>query len=370
MRHYSILAGAASRFNPRRKNAIGSSGNVGNYVASENMQLNSVASLRPAALGYVLAVLSVGVVVVGIPTRWQSSAPVSIFLLAVTVTAMVAGARPAMLAAAISLLIFGYDLRTSLLFIEPVGLFRLLALVSVAGAVIALTTRREREMRECAERLRGLSRRLFTVQEEERRHLARELHDEFGQVLVSIGMYLRAARHSKEAARSSLDDSVLLVQHATELLRSLVLDLRPRVLDSDGLDAALQWLAEQFGHRTGMSVEISGQIGDLPDETAIGCFRVVQEALTNVARHARAGRVWITLSRYEESAELVVRDNGIGFNVATTLARASPQGKLGLIGMTERAELSGGELRIDSQPGNGTLIRLRVPVPKRRASSA
>ena len=317
-------------------------------------------------MGYALAVVTIGGALIGTPVPWYNYAPVSTLLLAVIFMARVAGRRPAIFAAAVAALAFGRELPIESPLTDPVGLFRLLALVVLAGYVI-LT---QEQLSKCADRLRSLSRRLFSVQEDERRHLARELHDEFGQVLVSIGMHLRAARRGAGAEHPSLDNSIQLVQRAAEQLRSLVLELRPSVLDSAGLDAALGWLAEEFGRRTGMSVELSGSIGDLPDPVEIGCFRVVQEALTNVMRHARARRIWIALNRNETVAELVVRDDGIGFSVTTILAGGPYQGKLGLTGMLERAELLGGTLDIDSRPGNGTLIRLRVPAAKPNIPSA
>lgn len=219
-------------------------------------------------------------------------------------------------------------------------------------------------LRESADRLQRLSRRLLTVQEEERRHLARELHDEFGQLLVGIGMQLSALRRSApETAGQIIDESMRLIESATVQLRNLIVDLRPSVLDSTDLDAAIKWLTERFARRTSLHLTLIGEIGEVPDILAIGCFRVVQEALTNVARHAGARNVWVEMKRNEAAAEIVVRDDGVGFRVGKTLRAAADRGKFGLIGMAERAQLLGAELVLDAQPGRGTQVRLRMPIP-------
>jgi two-component system sensor histidine kinase UhpB len=204
---------------------------------------------------------------------------------------------------------------------------------------------------------------LLKVQEEERRHLSRELHDEFGQLLASITLHLHAAKGVAGAsAQSSLDESIALLQRAGAQVRSLALELRPTMLETGGLESALRWLAQQHQQRTGIVSEVVGHVTDVSGDVAIGCFRVAQEALTNVVRHARAQHVWIELNQHEGSLELVVRDDGVGFDVTKTIERAASGGNLGLLGMRERVEILGGSLKIDSQSGHGTRIRIALPL--------
>jgi PAS domain S-box-containing protein len=238
----------------------------------------------------------------------------------------------------------------------------------IVGAVIVMDevterVRTEEALRESADRLQHLSRRLLAVQEEERRHLSRELHDEFGQLLASITMHMQAAKSSAgSAAQSNLDESIALIQRAGAQVRSLALELRPMLLETAGLGGTLRWLADQYQQRTGIITQVAGHVPDVFGESAIACFRIVQEALTNVVRHARAKHVWIELSQGEGHLELVVRDDGEGFDVPRTLERAASGGNLGLIGMRERVEILGGRLEINSQPGHGTRIRVLLPL--------
>jgi signal transduction histidine kinase len=222
--------------------------------------------------------------------------------------------------------------------------------------------RAESALRESTDRLQHFSRRLLTVQEEERRHLSRELHDEFGQMLAGITLHLQAAKAlASDAARARLEECVLLIQNAGAQLRSLVLELRPTMLESAGLAPTLRWIARQHEERTGIATQVVGQLNDVPGDLAIACFRVVQEALTNVIRHARAQHVWIELSQTADALDLAVRDDGAGFDVAKTLEQAPGCGHLGLLGMKERVQILGGGIEVDSEPGHGTRIRISLP---------
>jgi signal transduction histidine kinase len=222
--------------------------------------------------------------------------------------------------------------------------------------------RAESALRESTDRLQHFSRRLLTVQEEERRHLSRELHDEFGQLLAGITLHLQAAKAlAGDAARSRLEECVALIQHAGAQLRSLVLELRPTMLETAGLGPTLSWLARQHEERTGVVTRVVGQLNDVPSDLAIACFRVVQEALTNVMRHAGAQHVWIELNQTDGTLELAVRDDGLGFDVTKILDQAAGRGHLGLLGMKERVQILGGDIEVDSEPGRGTLIRISLP---------
>jgi PAS domain S-box-containing protein len=221
----------------------------------------------------------------------------------------------------------------------------------------------EQALRESADRLQLLSRRLLEVQEEERRHLARELHDEFGQLLATITVQLHAAKTlARESARSIIEECISILQRAGDEVRSLALELRPTMLDTAGLDATLRWLASQHEQRTGIPTEVMGHLNEVPGEVAIAAFRVIQEALTNVLRHAQAQHIWIELSQSDGAVELLVRDDGVGFDVPKTLGWAANRGHLGLLGMKERVQILGGHLEVDSKPGLGTRIRLSLPL--------
>jgi PAS domain S-box-containing protein len=221
----------------------------------------------------------------------------------------------------------------------------------------------EQALRKSADRLQLLSRRLLEVQEEERRHLARELHDEFGQLLATITVQLHVAKTlAGESARSIIEDCISILQRAGDEVRSLALELRPTMLDTAGLDATLRWLASQHEQRTGIATEVVGHLNEVPGEVAIAAFRVIQEALTNVLRHAQAQHIWIELSQSDGAVELLVRDDGVGFDVPKTLDWAANRGHLGLLGMKERVQILGGHLEVDSKPGLGTRIRLSLPL--------
>jgi two-component system sensor histidine kinase UhpB len=223
--------------------------------------------------------------------------------------------------------------------------------------------RAEGALRESAGRSQDFSRRLLVVQEEERRHLSRELHDEFGQLLAGIAMHLQAAKGLVGGAASSrIEECIRLIQRAGTELRNLVLELRPTMLESAGLTPTLKWLAEQHSERTGIATQVVGQIDDLSGDLAIVCFRAVQEALTNVIRHARAQHVTIELSRAEGVVKLAIRDDGVGFDVTKTLDQAAAGGHLGLLGMRERIQNLGGDLEVDSAPGRGTRLRILLPL--------
>jgi PAS domain S-box-containing protein len=238
----------------------------------------------------------------------------------------------------------------------------------IVGAVIVNEdvterVRAEEALHDSADRLQHLSRRLLAVQEEERRHLSRELHDEFGQLLATITLHLQAAKSAAgPAAQPSLNESIALLQRAGTQVRSLALELRPVLLETAGLDATLRWLAEQHEQRTGILTEVVGHVAEVSGEIAIACFRVVQEALTNVVRHAAARHVWIELSQTDGLLRLVIRDDGVGFDVPRALEQAAGTGNLGLVGMRERVELLGGDLAIESRSGKGSCIRVSFPL--------
>ncbi|HEY2156336.1 MAG TPA: PAS domain S-box protein [Isosphaeraceae bacterium] len=240
----------------------------------------------------------------------------------------------------------------------------------VVGSVITFVDisercRVEEELRESTRGLQVLSRRLVEVQEEERRHLARELHDEIGQALTAIGIGLQAVKKARPGAVAShLDECIGLVDRAIRQVRHLSLDLRPSMLDDLGLVATLRWYVDRQAQRVGYRARFISDADEIRLDPAVATavFRVAQEALTNVARHARARLVRVSVRRRGCGLRLVVRDDGVGFDSGATRRGGSRFAGLGLLGMRERAALLGGRIDIRSQPGRGTRVRLTVPL--------
>jgi signal transduction histidine kinase len=216
-----------------------------------------------------------------------------------------------------------------------------------------------------------LSRQLLEVQENERRHLARELHDEVMQTLTALKLNLGAVAQTSAAAQQ-LEESVETVDDLVEQIRNLSLDLRPSMLDDLGLVAALEWYCERQARRLALPVVFTAE--PLPFRPSLEiettCFRVVQEALTNTAKHARATQVWVDLRHQGGTLFVAISDNGVGFDVAATRLYASQGSGIGLRGMEERLRLVGGQLDITSLPGRGAEIRARLPATGRAAGRA
>jgi signal transduction histidine kinase len=211
-----------------------------------------------------------------------------------------------------------------------------------------------------------MSRRLVEVQEEERRHLARELHDEVGQSLTVLSINLKTLEEETAAhPLPQLAESIRIVEHLIEQVRQLSVDLRPAMLDILGLAAALRWYIDRQARASGIAIDfthaLAGQRLSPTLETA--CFRVVQEALTNIVRHARTQRVQIEISRLNGEVHLVIQDEGVGFDVTTARQRVLQGGSFGLLSMEERVHLLRGQIDIHSAVGQGTTIRVRFPEP-------
>ena len=207
---------------------------------------------------------------------------------------------------------------------------------------------------------RDTVRRVVAAQEEERRRLALELHDETGQALTSILLGLKAiggAETKEDAQRAEADVRGLVVQ-ALQDVRALAVELRPSALDDFGLGPAVERLAQTFGERSGISTTVETHLDDrLPPELETTLYRVVQEALSNVVKHAGAERVSIVLAQRGSGVAATIDDDGQGFDESLIRPDA-----LGLTGMRERLALVGGTLEIESAPGSGTTVAARVPV--------
>src|SRR6266403_1624606 len=210
---------------------------------------------------------------------------------------------------------------------------------------IAGRERIERELRRSLEQLRALAARLQSVREEERTLVAREIHDELGQACTAI----------------KVDAAMQLVDEMIFTLRRIASELRPRTLDDLGLTAALEWQAQEFESRTGVHcrVILPQEPIALDSERSTTIFRIFQESLTNVVRHAHATRVEARLEREADQLIFQVHDNGRGFDPEEAMARRS----LGLVGMRERALLLSGEFKVEGVPGAGTTIALRIALP-------
>ncbi len=213
-----------------------------------------------------------------------------------------------------------------------------------------------------------LLRRILTAQEEERKRLARELHDELGQGLSSMALSLelaqRKADRDPKGAVEHLDQIREMIAEASDEMYDLILGLRPSALDDLGLVTALQAQAKRTLEPAGITFELetSGLSQRLPSAMETVLFRIFQEALTNIQRHAGARHVRLRLDRDDGCLEAEIRDDGIGFHPGTS-PRSPWKGRgLGVMGMRERAAQCGGDLEIDSRPGEGTRIHVRLPL--------
>jgi len=219
--------------------------------------------------------------------------------------------------------------------------------------------------REYQVRLRQMSSQVLTAQEEERKRIARELHDDTAQALTSVLVRLRLLERSLEDERLRLGLAELrdLTGATLEGVRRLAIDLRPPMLDDLGLEAALQSLVQDFSQRWLIRATFtSSRFGRLPAEVELVLYRIVQEALSNVARHANASQVLVRLTRRGRALRLLVEDDGCGFDVEAT--KHSRESGLGLFGMEERLALVGGALRVESTVGEGTRVSAEVPLPR------
>lgn len=225
--------------------------------------------------------------------------------------------------------------------------------------------RMEQELVESREQLRQLSAHMEAIREEERKRIALEVHDELGQLLTALKMDVSLLKMRLVGQPELLKKVVAmrdLVEQTMLMVRNVANHLRPAALNF-GLVSALEWLTEDFGKRTGIVCQLVLNAGEpeLSDAHATVLFRVVQESMTNVARHARATRVHVTMMRDEGGLVLNVSDNGCGFDPA-----ASKRGSYGLLGMSERARLIGASLQIDSVVGSGTVVSISIPVENGR----
>jgi len=233
--------------------------------------------------------------------------------------------------------------------------------------------RAEEKIRKSRERLRNLSGRLQSLLEEERTRISREIHDELGQALTALKLDLSLTRrslvsHGLAEQSAKIHEIERSVSRIIRTVRRIATELRPGILDELGVAAAIEWLAKDFQSRTGISSEVTIRGVDMiPDKViSTAIFRVVQEGLTNVVRHAAASQVNVRLEEKDDTLILEVRDNGIGI----AEGRIFDSQSLGLVGIRERILLLGGEAVISGKAGEGTLVRVTLPVGKGAISNA
>lgn len=237
--------------------------------------------------------------------------------------------------------------------------------VAIEGIARNITERKqaEEELRAAAVQLQSLSRRLVEAHEHERRHIARELHDEVGQVLTGLKLTLTvAASGAPPLLATTLSEAMTAINELMGRVRALTLDLRPALLDDMGLLPALGWYLDRYTPRTGVRVELrhQGTNRRFPAEVETVAYRVIQEALTNIARHARVSSATVLILADDQRLLLRIDDSGQGFDSEAALAAHATGG---LSGMQERVQLIGGVLTIESAPGGGTQISAALPLP-------
>ena len=225
------------------------------------------------------------------------------------------------------------------------------------------------ELEAQRETLRQVSLRLVNAQEEERRRISRELHDELGQALTALKINLDLARRAlpddaPARLQQSIHEAGSLAVQTLDTARNMSLSLHPAMLDDLGLVAALRWDIDRYEQRTGQTVFLEAALGEvnLQPELQITVYRIITESLTNAARHAQASDIWVNLGIENEQVCLTVKDNGIGFDAEKWQDSPGERQSLGLISMQERAELLGGSFTITSSPGQGTTINSRFPL--------
>ena len=236
-------------------------------------------------------------------------------------------------------------------------------LVQMVLSDITEQSQERRDLLDSRRTLRDLAASVVDAREEERRHIARELHDELGQRLTALKLELSALEGSGAPGGPSgrMQSMIEMVDDTVAATRRISMDLRPLMLDDLGLSAAIEWLAQDFERRAGLRVEL--RLAPLPDpipqKVLTALYRIVQEALTNTVRHARASRVVVSMTRSASHIELCVEDNGAGFPDDPL---GTPKRSFGLIGIRERVLMLGGRLNIGNLPGGGARLVVSLPI--------
>ena len=220
------------------------------------------------------------------------------------------------------------------------------------------------------EQLRLLSRRVMSVQEEEKRRISRDLHDVVAQMLSGINLRLATLKSDLTANSKGLSKKIQstqrLVEKSVDVVHRFARELRPAILDDLGLLAALHSLVKKYSKETGIRIHLAVFTGvkDLGNEESTALYRVAQEALTNVSRHAQASRINMSIREHDDVVRMIIKDNGRSFDVQKVL-HARRRKRLGLLGMRERVEMVGGRFVVESAPGKGTTIQADIPINHR-----
>jgi signal transduction histidine kinase len=232
--------------------------------------------------------------------------------------------------------------------------------------------RSEEAIKESEKQLRYLSSQLMAAQENERKRISRELHDELGQSLTIIKMRLRFIQENlmndQTILKDECEDSMLYINHVIENMRRLSQDLSPSILEDLGLAAALRWVIGNFAKKS--TIQIAQDIADinhlLPQDSQIILYRILQEALTNIGKHSSAARASVVIRRHADRISFSVEDDGKGFDIGQTTLRYETQKGLGLNSMNERVRMLGGSLNVWSQEGKGTRLNFSIPINKEK----
>jgi signal transduction histidine kinase len=322
----------------------------------------------------VVATLIAFAITVAISREWP--APIFlVFVLAVALSAWYGGRGPSVLATLLAIILAKFEFK------EPLGTLRVedledlvpFTVFLVVALVISLTIEallraralaelRAAEIERMNEGLRHVlvSRRLLTAEETERRRIARVLHEDVGQLLTAVRLNLQRLTSADLGSDDPiLRDSIGLIDETVTRVRELSGELRPALLDDLGLGQAVEWYANRQAGRAGYAVVVDQGLGEdrFPEAVETAGFRIVQQALTNIARHAQAKEVQIVLRQDPRSVDLAVIDDGIGFDVGDARMRAHAGESLGLVHMMELAYMAGGILVITSAKGSGSTVR-------------
>jgi signal transduction histidine kinase len=240
------------------------------------------------------------------------------------------------------------------------------SVITILSLIQDVTERKrtEEKLSESYEQIRSLSEHLTSIREEERKYIAREIHDELGQYLtvlkMDVGVLQKKLPNTDDAIQRKLKGLSENIDKVVHFVRRIASELRPTILDELGLGAAIAWHLEEFEKRSGIKAHFTEQEEELefPEPVKTNLFRIVQESLTNVARHSKATDVKIDLARSNGHLTLTIADNGIGLALDTPIQKKT----MGILGMKERTAIIGGTYDIQSTPGKGTLITVTVPL--------